>query len=276
MRSQAKRTPRTANGSIIQGRLKPSGSTIAFSTVSERTRLGYRPQPARSPPDRRCRARPGGSGRAPARRPPRARSAPAPSSCSRAMAPRSASPRPGRSNATPRRPRCGQLRQQPAVEERGHRDAVDADHRLTRSPPRARSCGCRLRRTGGQGCGGASTTSSRGHGPILSARPALPMQCLGRWRPRDLSLGEAARAIGVSADTLRRWERAGKLRTVRDSANRRRVPAARGRAPGRPPAAPRAPATALSARNRFPGVIRSVEVGRRHGAGGDRGRARTG
>ncbi|HEY8865950.1 MAG TPA: MerR family DNA-binding transcriptional regulator, partial [Solirubrobacteraceae bacterium] len=43
---------------------------------------------------------------------------------------------------------------------------------------------------------------------------------------RDLSLGDAARALGVSADTLRRWDRAGKLATVRDARNRRRVPAA--------------------------------------------------
>jgi excisionase family DNA binding protein len=44
--------------------------------------------------------------------------------------------------------------------------------------------------------------------------------------PRDegLLLGDAARAIGVSPDTLRRWERDGKLRTTRDPANRRRVP----------------------------------------------------
>ena len=41
----------------------------------------------------------------------------------------------------------------------------------------------------------------------------------------DLSLGEAARAIGVSVDTLRRWDSAGKLRTTRDSRNRRQVPA---------------------------------------------------
>ena len=40
----------------------------------------------------------------------------------------------------------------------------------------------------------------------------------------DLTLGEAARAIGVSVDTLRRWDRAGKLRTTRDERNRRRVP----------------------------------------------------
>ena len=40
----------------------------------------------------------------------------------------------------------------------------------------------------------------------------------------DLTLGEAARALGVSVDTLRRWDRSGKLRTVRDARNRRRVP----------------------------------------------------
>jgi len=76
---------------------------------------------------------------------------------------------------------------------------------------------------------------------------------------RDLSLGEAAQAIGVSLDTLRRWDRAGKLRTTRDERNRRRVPkrevtrlAAR---PRREPAG-----GSFSARNRFPGVVRSVEV----------------
>ena len=41
----------------------------------------------------------------------------------------------------------------------------------------------------------------------------------------DLTLGEAARALGVSVDSLRRWDRAGKVRTVRDERNRRRVPA---------------------------------------------------
>ena len=39
----------------------------------------------------------------------------------------------------------------------------------------------------------------------------------------DLSLGEAARALDVSVDTLRRWARAGKLQTTRDDANHRRV-----------------------------------------------------
>ena len=41
----------------------------------------------------------------------------------------------------------------------------------------------------------------------------------------DLSLGDAARAIGVSVDTLRRWDREGKLTTVRDKRNHRRVTA---------------------------------------------------
>jgi excisionase family DNA binding protein len=43
--------------------------------------------------------------------------------------------------------------------------------------------------------------------------------------PTNLSLGDAARAIGVSVDTLRRWDRDGKLETSRDAGNRRRVPA---------------------------------------------------
>ena len=50
------------------------------------------------------------------------------------------------------------------------------------------------------------------------------MQCLGNGTDDGLLLGEAARAIGVSQDTLRRWDRDGKLRTRRDAANRRRVP----------------------------------------------------
>jgi molybdopterin-binding protein len=74
-----------------------------------------------------------------------------------------------------------------------------------------------------------------------------------------LLLGAAATAIGVSADTLRRWERAGKLRTVRDSANRRRVPLAEVERLAERPDRHRA-GDSLSARNRFPGVIRSVEV----------------
>jgi molybdopterin-binding protein len=75
----------------------------------------------------------------------------------------------------------------------------------------------------------------------------------------DLSLGEAARAIGVSVDTLRRWDRDGKLTTSRDERGRRRVPTPEvERLRARP--ARHATGDALSARNRFPGTVRSVEV----------------
>ena len=72
---------------------------------------------------------------------------------------------------------------------------------------------------------------------------------------QSFSAAEAARALGISVDTLRRWDRAGKLRVERDSANRRVVSAAeveRLRGP--------AGDETLSARNRFRGVVRSVEV----------------
>ena len=75
----------------------------------------------------------------------------------------------------------------------------------------------------------------------------------------DLSLGAAARALGVSADTLRRWERAGKLRTRRDDANRRRVSRKEVERLAERPRRHRA-GDGLSARNRFAGVVRSVEV----------------
>jgi molybdopterin-binding protein len=78
-------------------------------------------------------------------------------------------------------------------------------------------------------------------------------------RDEGLLLGDAARAIGVSADTLRRWERAGKLRTTRDHANRRRVPSGEIERLARHPSRHRA-GDSLSARNRFPGVVRSVEI----------------
>ena len=75
----------------------------------------------------------------------------------------------------------------------------------------------------------------------------------------SLSLGEASRALGVSQDTLRRWDRAGKIRTARDERNRRRVPASEVERLSAHPRRHRAEHP-LSARNRFAGVIRSVEV----------------
>ena len=75
----------------------------------------------------------------------------------------------------------------------------------------------------------------------------------------DVTLGEAARAIGVSADTLRRWDRAGKLETIRDDRDRRRVPRREiERLTSRPER--HEAGDGLSARNRFAGVVASVEV----------------
>jgi molybdopterin-binding protein len=65
--------------------------------------------------------------------------------------------------------------------------------------------------------------------------------------------GEAARRLGISIDTLRRWDREGRIRTKRDSANRRVVAASeieRLRGGAR---------HALSARNRFEGVVREIK-----------------
>jgi molybdopterin-binding protein len=75
----------------------------------------------------------------------------------------------------------------------------------------------------------------------------------------DLTLGEAARALGVSADTLRRWDRAGKLRTTRDARNRRLVPQAEIERLSPHPQR-HGTGDTLSARNRFPGIVTSVEV----------------
>jgi molybdopterin-binding protein len=71
---------------------------------------------------------------------------------------------------------------------------------------------------------------------------------------RDLTAAEAARELGISIDTLRRWDRDGKIDVRRDAANRRVVSGAevarlRGAEPQR-----------LSARNRFHGVVQSVRV----------------
>lgn len=74
--------------------------------------------------------------------------------------------------------------------------------------------------------------------------------------PRQtFTAAEAARLLGISIDTLRRWDRTGKIRAERDAANRRVVPASeveRLRGPGA--------SEAISARNHFRGVVRSVEV----------------
>jgi molybdopterin-binding protein len=69
------------------------------------------------------------------------------------------------------------------------------------------------------------------------------------------SASEAAKALGISIDTLRRWDRDGRIRVERDAANRRTVAASeieRLRGDG---------GTAhLSARNRFVGTVTDVRI----------------
>jgi molybdopterin-binding protein len=72
---------------------------------------------------------------------------------------------------------------------------------------------------------------------------------------QTLSASEAARTLGISLDTLRRWDRGGLIKTERDAANRRRVPKAEvDRLLGYEEH------HELSARNRFRGVVRDVKV----------------
>jgi len=82
---------------------------------------------------------------------------------------------------------------------------------------------------------------------------------LGVAMARPLTMGEAAQALGVSVDTLRRWDRAGKITTFRDDRNHRLVDAAEvERLSASPPR--HATESNFSARNRFPGTVTSVEV----------------
>jgi len=72
---------------------------------------------------------------------------------------------------------------------------------------------------------------------------------------QQFTASEAAAALGISVDTLRRWDRAGRIRVERDRNNRRVVSAAeidrlRGDGQG----------THISARNRFRATVTDVEV----------------
>jgi molybdopterin-binding protein len=72
---------------------------------------------------------------------------------------------------------------------------------------------------------------------------------------QQFTASEAAAALGISVDTLRRWDRSGRIRVERDKNNRRVVSAAeidrlRGDGQG----------TRISARNRFRATVTDVEV----------------
>jgi molybdopterin-binding protein len=74
--------------------------------------------------------------------------------------------------------------------------------------------------------------------------------------PKELyTASEAASALGISLDTLRRWDRAGRVRVERDRNNRRVVSAGeidrlRGDGGG----------AHISARNRFRGIVTEVKT----------------
>ena len=72
---------------------------------------------------------------------------------------------------------------------------------------------------------------------------------------QQYSASEAATALGISVDTLRRWDRSGRIRVKRDRRNRRVVSAAeidrlRGDGQG----------THISARTRFRATVTAVEI----------------
>lgn len=69
------------------------------------------------------------------------------------------------------------------------------------------------------------------------------------------SASEAAAALGISLDTLRRWDKAGRIKVERDAGNRRRVRASeidrlRGDGEG----------AHISARNRFHAIVTDVKT----------------
>ena len=76
----------------------------------------------------------------------------------------------------------------------------------------------------------------------------------------EVRIGEAAAMLGVSVESVRRWERDGRLKTVRTHGGQRlvRLSEVRRLARERRPAADR-PIVAQSARNRFAGVVTRIE-----------------
>jgi molybdopterin-binding protein len=80
----------------------------------------------------------------------------------------------------------------------------------------------------------------------------------------DVRIGEAAEMLGVSVESLRRWEKDGRLRVVRTSGGQRQVPLTevqRLLAERRRASSDR-PIVAQSARNRFAGIVTRIEKDR--------------
>ncbi len=76
-----------------------------------------------------------------------------------------------------------------------------------------------------------------------------------------LRIGQAAELLGVTVETLRRWETGGRLTTYRSSGGQRLVPiteVSRLLAERRRASPPPRPIVAQSARNRFEGIVTRV------------------
>src|ERR1035437_620827 len=93
------------------------------------------------------------------------------------------------------------------------------------------------------------------------------IHCLGMSskQPRQaasLRVGQAAEMLGISIETLRRWDTEGRISMERSAAGQRRVAIAEVSRllDQRRRSTPDRPIVAQSARNRFPGVVTRVEV----------------
>ena len=78
---------------------------------------------------------------------------------------------------------------------------------------------------------------------------------------QSLRIGEAAEALGVRVETLRRWERDGRITMRRTKGGQRLVSAAEvNRLLADKRRSPPRPVAKQSTRNRFPGVVTAVKV----------------
>lgn len=82
---------------------------------------------------------------------------------------------------------------------------------------------------------------------------------------QSYTIGQAARLLGVSPDTARRWADAGRVSTHRDDSGRRLIDgrdlAAFSVELARTAAAPDEEAPYTSARNAFPGIVTAIKLG---------------
>ncbi|MFB7212622.1 molybdopterin-binding protein [Streptomyces sp. NPDC056255] len=82
---------------------------------------------------------------------------------------------------------------------------------------------------------------------------------------QSYTIGQAARLLGVSPDTARRWADAGKVATHRDESGRRLIDgrdlAAFSIEVGQGPGGEDDDASYTSARNAFPGIVTAVKLG---------------